>query len=98
MEINFLYIKVVQWGGNYDKKGNLSYPTIGNNVRMYSNSSILGNSIVGNNVLIAAGACVINSTIPDNSIVFGESPNLLIKTIEIDEMFERQKDVWEKLV
>ena len=47
---------------------------------MFSNSSILGSSHIGNNVDLGAGAIVKNQDIPDDSIVFGESPNLIIKT------------------
>ena len=63
-----------------DKEGNILYPIIGENVRMYANSSILGNCIIGRNVQVGAGAIVKNQDVPDNSIVFGQSPNLIIKT------------------
>ncbi len=53
-------------------------PVIGDDVTMYSNSKVLGNSNVGNGVIIAANAYVINQSVPDNSIVFGQSPNLTI--------------------
>ena len=36
--------------------------------------------IIGNNVDIGAGAIVKNQDVPNDSIVFGESPNLIIKT------------------
>ena len=47
---------------------------------MYANSSILGKCHIGKNVQIGAGALVKNQDVPDNSIVFGQSPNLIIKT------------------
>ena len=66
-------------GGTKDKNGNVLYPKIGEGVRMYSNSSILGKCIVGDNVLLGAGCLIKNQDIPANSIVFGQSPNLIIK-------------------
>ena len=65
-------------GGNR-KKGILRYPTIGNNVIMYANSTILGDSHIGNNVIISANTYIKDEVIPDNCIVFGQSPNLVIK-------------------
>ena len=49
------------------KKG---VPTIGNNVTLYSNSTVCGNITVGDNSEIAAGAFV-NFDVPPNSIVIG---------------------------
>lgn len=75
----FFFYQGCTVGGTYDREGNLHYPVIGRNCRMYSNSSILGNCKIGDNVSIGAGAIVKNQNIPDNSIVFGQSPNLIIK-------------------
>ena len=61
-------------GGNKKK-----YPKIGKNVILYSNSSILGDSIIGDNVLISTGTTIKDENIPDDSLVFGQSPNLIIK-------------------
>ena len=52
---------------NGSKKGN---PEIGDNVTLYSNSTLCGNIKIGNNVTIAAGAFV-NFDVPDNAIVIG---------------------------
>lgn len=52
----------------------LCYPSFGDNVIMFSNSSVLGNTTIGENVMISAGTTVINDTIPSNCIVFGKSP------------------------
>ncbi len=52
-------------------------PTIGDNVCMNANSSIVGNVKIGNNVLIAPGA-FINFDVPDNSIVIG-NPGQIIR-------------------
>ena len=56
------------------------YPIIGKNVELCANASILGNCHIGDNVTIGAYACVKDQDVPDNSIVFGQSPNLIIKT------------------
>ena len=75
----FFFYQGCTVGGTRNREGSLFYPVIGENVHMFSNSSILGNSHIGNNVDIGAGAIVKNQDIPDDSIVFGESPNLIIK-------------------
>lgn len=80
-------------GGNRSK-GELSYPKIGNNVVLFANSTVLGNSTIGNNIVISAGTQVINDTIPDNCIVFGKSPNLTIKIKSESEIKEYTKHIW----
>ncbi len=75
----FFFYQGCTVGGTKDKEGNLYYPVLGENVRMYANSSILGRCHIGCNVQIGAGALVKNQDVPDNSIVFGQSPNLIIK-------------------
>lgn len=74
---NFFAMQGCTVGGN---KGH--YPTIGNNVKMYSDSKILGNSNIGDNVLLSANTYIKDTNIPSNSIVFGQSPNLIIKDIK----------------
>lgn len=76
----FFFYQGCTVGGTYDKIGGIHYPVLDENVKMYANSSILGESHIGKNVLIGAGALVKNQNVPDNSIVFGQSPNLIIKT------------------
>ena len=78
---DYLYIyQGVTVGGNVSiRTGELTYPVLGSNVLMYSNSKVLGNSHIGNNVILSANAYVINEDIPDNSIVFGVSPDLVIQ-------------------
>lgn len=73
----FFYQGCTVGGNKHDDV--ISYPVIGNNVMMYSNSKILGDSHIGNNVTLASNSYVINETVPDNSLVFGQSPNLIIK-------------------
>lgn len=75
----FFFFQGCTVGGTKDKDGKDHYPVLGENVRMYANSCVLGNSCIGNNVLIGAGALVKNQDVPDNSVVFGQSPNLIIK-------------------
>lgn len=72
---NFFAMQGCTVGGN---KG--MYPTIGSNVKMYSNSKVLGNSIIGNNVSLASNTYIKDTNIPDNTIVFGQYPNLILKT------------------
>ncbi len=76
----FFFYQGCTVGGTYDKAGSIHYPVIEENVKMYANSSILGKCHIGKNAQIGAGALVKNQDVPDNSIVFGQSPNLIIKT------------------
>lgn len=71
---NFFAMQGCTVGGN---KG--CYPVIGEHVKMYSNSKILGNSNIGNNVLVSANCYIKDVDIPNNVTVFGQSPNLIIK-------------------
>ena len=75
----FFFYQGCTVGGTYDKEGNIHYPVIEENVKLYANSSILGKCHIGKNVQVGAGALVKNQDVPDNSIVFGQSPNLIIK-------------------
>lgn len=74
----FFFYQGCTVGGNRHN-GKLTYPVIGDNVMMYSNSKILGESKIGDDVTVAANTYIINEVIPDNSIVFGQSPKLVIK-------------------
>jgi serine O-acetyltransferase len=76
-------------GGNKKR-----YPSLGRNVIMYSNSTILGNCNVGDNVIIATGTTVKDQDIPNNSIVFGESPNLVIKEKSEESINELIDEIW----
>lgn len=75
----FLFYRGCTLGGFHESDGTISYPDLGENVRMYAHSSIIGRSKIGDNVNIGAGAFVKNENIPDNVNVFGQSPNLIIK-------------------
>lgn len=76
----FFFYQGCTIGGAGDINGIDSYPVLEENVHMFCNSSILGKCHIGKNVNIGAGAIVKNQDVPDNCIVFGESPNLIIKT------------------
>lgn len=75
----FFFYQGCTVGGTKDKEGNIYYPEMEENVRMYANSSVLGRCHIGKNAQIGAGALVKNQDVPDNSTVFGQSPNLIIK-------------------
>lgn len=74
----FTFMQACTVGGNWHK-GELQYPSIGSNVRMYSGAKVLGDSHIGNGVEISANTFIINQDVPGNCIVFGQSPNLIIK-------------------
>ena len=57
-----------------------AYPSFGESVFMLSDSKVIGNCKIGSDVIISAGAYVKDTDIPEGSIVFGQSPNLVIKT------------------
>ena len=69
-------------------------PVIGEHVIMFSNSKVLGNSEIGDYVLLAANAYVKDEIIPCNSIVFGESPNLIIKQKNREEIAQTISTIW----
>lgn len=62
-------------GGNKGK-----YPTIGKNVILYSNVTVLGDTYIGDNVIVSTGTTIKDERVPDNCMVFGKSPNLEIKS------------------
>lgn len=56
------------------------YPTFGESVFMMSDSKVIGNCRIGDNVIISASSYVKDTDIPSGSVVFGQSPNLTVKT------------------
>lgn len=70
----FFFYQGCTVGGNHG-----IYPNIGENVKMFAHSHIIGNCNIGNNVVLGAGCLIKDEDIPENSIVFGQSPNLIIK-------------------
>lgn len=85
----FFFYQGCTVGGN-----NGQYPSLGENVIMYSNSTIIGESKVGRNVIISTGAIVKDENIPSNSIVFGQSPNLIVKQKSETEIMELTRQFW----
>ena len=77
---DFFFYQGCTVGSTSNEDCSYNHPIIGENVCMYPNSAILGKCKIGNNVNIGAGAIVKNQDIPDNSTVFGQSPNIVIKT------------------
>jgi len=80
-------------GGNRTH-GELFYPTIGNNVILFANATVLGDTHIGNNVIISSGTYIINQKIPDNCIVFGKSPDIIIKEKSEKEIKTYSKHIW----
>ncbi|MBQ8019953.1 MAG: serine acetyltransferase, partial [Paludibacteraceae bacterium] len=54
-------------------------PTIGNNVSIGANATIIGDITIGDNVIIGAGAVVVKD-VPQYSVVVG-NPARVIKTL-----------------
>ncbi len=59
-------------------KGAKRHPTIGNNVTIYANATVLGDIIIGDNVTIGSSAWV-KSDIPDNTRVMIQEPEIILK-------------------
>lgn len=89
----FFVYQGVTVGGN--RKGDeLYYPEIGENVLLYADSKILGKSKIGNNVIVSVGTIIKDAVIPDNSIVFGQSPNLIIRTKSEKDIKDMMRHIW----
>ena len=58
---------------------------------MLSNSKVIGDCAIGSDVIISANAYVKDTNIPAGSIVFGQSPNLIVKTDKLDYVMEYGK-------
>ena len=54
------------------------YPTIGDNVYVFTGAIVLGNITIGNNVKIGAGSVVVKS-VPDNCVVIGNPARIIRK-------------------
>lgn len=68
------------------------YPHFGQRVYMLSNSKVIGDCAIGNDVIISANAYVKDADIPSGSIVFGQSPDLIVKTDKLDYVMEYGKN------
>ena len=72
---NFYCLQLVTLGN-----GRGGRPIIGDNVSIYTGSTVYGGIRIGNNVKIAAGSVVFHD-VPDNCIVAG-NPAVVVKTLE----------------
>ena len=85
----FFFYQGCTVGGNKGK-----YPVMGENVILYSNVTVLGNTNIGKNVAISTGTTIKDEIIPNNCLVFGQSPNLIIKPKEKKYMDELISEFW----
>jgi len=56
--------------GSHGKKGNMQYPVIEDNVKIFAGAKIIGGVTVGENSIIGANS-LINKDVPPNSIAYG---------------------------
>ena len=89
----FFIYQGVTVGGNR-RNGILEYPSIGNNVILFANATVLGDTHIGDNVVVAADTFLINERIPDNCIVFGKSPDITIKVKTEEEIKSYTEHIW----
>lgn len=80
--------------GGSIKDDTLLYPKFGNNIIMFANSSVIGKCQIGENVIISAGTRIINQDVPANSIIFGESPNIIVKSRSKESMMRLIEKYW----
>jgi serine O-acetyltransferase len=64
--------------GSVLKDGKYIYPRFGENIVLYSRTSVIGECNIGNNVIFGANSFVIKTYIPDNCLVTGASPNVIV--------------------
>lgn len=74
---NVTLYKGVVLGGTGKEKGK-RHPTIGDNVVISSNATVLGSITIGNNVKIGAGSVVLKD-VPDNCTVVGVPGRVVVK-------------------
>jgi serine O-acetyltransferase len=74
---NCVFFQHVTLGGT-GKHKDKRHPTVGNNVMIGVNSTLLGPIIVGNNVKIGAETVIINRDVPDNCTVVG-APGRIVR-------------------
>ena len=67
-------------------RNNKGFPTIGDNVYIAANSTVIGNITIGDNVIIGAGT-VVTKDIASNSVVVG-NPARIIRKISTDDYNE----------
>lgn len=62
------------------------YPSLGEYLLMYPNSTITGKCTIGRNTCISNGSHVNNESLSENSLVFGSSPTLIVKHNRFDRL------------
>ena len=76
---NFTVCQLTTIGNTLHGRNDL-VPTIGNNVSIGANVTIIGDITIGNNVVIGAGSVVVKN-VPDNCVIVG-NPAHIIRNIE----------------
>jgi serine O-acetyltransferase len=61
---------------------------------MYSNVTVIGDTHIGDNVVISTGSTIKDEKIPSNYLVFGQSPNLIIKSKSEEYMRKIVDEFW----
>lgn len=72
---NFTFRHLTTVGNKIDGRNDL-VPTIGNNVTLGANVTIIGDITIGNNVIVGAGS-VVTKDVPSNCIVAGNPANVI---------------------
>ena len=70
-------------------KNNSHFPTIGNNVYIAANATVIGDISIGDNVIIGAG-CVVTRSIPSNGVYVG-NPAKFIKALD------KNSNLWQEI-
>lgn len=75
-------------GGKHNEDGTISYPCLGDNVTLYSNSSLVGAVLIGDNCAVGANSSIMNARLgePDR-IVLGKFGENYTKPIKINHSF-----------
>lgn len=91
------YLSIYQGAtvGESLNKDNTEWPILGHHVTMFAHASVIGRCNIGNWVILSSDAKVKNQDIPDYSIVYGQSPNLVVKTYDEREIKEYFVKSWE---
>lgn len=56
-----------------------SFPVLGNNVKVFPSSCILGKAVIGNNSIIGAGSIVVDQVIPEDEVWAGNPAKFIRK-------------------